>query len=409
MRSHAAPGISSLQVARWLAGPLRRLFPPRPIMGGGGLRRSRKILIVRLDEIGDVVLTSPLLREIRRNVPEGWITLVVKPEVLNLVELCPYVDEVLSLDLAGGALLRPATRHWRAVRLALSKLRPRRFDLAILPRWDVDNCHGVFLLHLSGASRRVGYSESVRPGKARLNRGYDDFLTGAVDGPGVEHEVVRNLNLLRSLGGQVSDSRLEIWTSSEDDRRADEMLSPRDPAGPGSVVGLCPGAGAKKRSLPASLLESIVPALLETRGASIVVLGTAGDGRFIEGLPAPAARRVIDLAGRTTLREAAAVLKRCRIAVAADAGLAHVAAAAGTPVVVVSCHPEGGSAESANSPARFRPWSSRAAVLQPREGLDGCREECRAERPHCIQRVEASDVMHSVGTLLGGRAACVSL
>ena len=62
------------------------------------LDQIRSVLLLRLDEIGDVVLTTPLLRELRRNMPHAWITLVVKPGVLNLVELCPHVNEILTFD-----------------------------------------------------------------------------------------------------------------------------------------------------------------------------------------------------------------------------------------------------------------------------------------------------------------------
>ena len=64
------------------------------------------ILVIRLDEIGDMVMLSPFLRELRRNNPRAHITLVVKPEVYNLVERCPYVNEVLSFSRKGGGVRR---------------------------------------------------------------------------------------------------------------------------------------------------------------------------------------------------------------------------------------------------------------------------------------------------------------
>ncbi|MCX5909037.1 MAG: hypothetical protein NTY64_18160, partial [Deltaproteobacteria bacterium] len=63
------------------------------------LSQVQRVLILRLEEIGDVILSSPFLRELRLNLPAAWITLVVKPSVYNLVELCPYVDQVLTCNL----------------------------------------------------------------------------------------------------------------------------------------------------------------------------------------------------------------------------------------------------------------------------------------------------------------------
>jgi heptosyltransferase-2 len=367
------------------------------------LEGARRILVVRLDEIGDVVMTTPLLRELRRNAPRAWITLVVKPGIVNLVELCPHVDEVLSMDPEGAALLRPALRHGRALRLALRRLRPRGFDLAILPRWDVDGCHGVFLQYLSGAGRRVGYSESVSPIKRRLNRGYDRYLTDALAGGGVVHEVERGLDILRFLGGEVSVSAQELWTSKEDDRVAADLLA-RAPGFPGrAIVGLCPGAGARKRRLPATLLQDLLTAMRGNRGVTFALLGAPGDERLVGDHPWAIGGSWINLAGRTTLRQAAAVLRECRVVIGADAGLVHVAAAVGTPAIVVSCHPAGGSPASANSPRRFRPWGAGSIVLQPEEPAAGCRDECLADEPHCIAGVEAGVVLHALHRFLGRR------
>ena len=65
-------------------------------------RAYKNILLIRLDEIGDVVLMTPLLREMRSNYPEADITLIVKPQVYNLVELCPYVNKVMTFDRYEG-------------------------------------------------------------------------------------------------------------------------------------------------------------------------------------------------------------------------------------------------------------------------------------------------------------------
>ncbi len=80
------------------------------------------MLVIRLDEIGDVVLTTPLLRELRRNLPRAWITLVVKKQVYNLVVNCPYVNEVLSFDWQAPIWRFYYTLLWRAWGLAREAL-----------------------------------------------------------------------------------------------------------------------------------------------------------------------------------------------------------------------------------------------------------------------------------------------
>src|SRR5512141_888224 len=117
------------------------------------------MLVVRLDEIGDVVLMSAFLRELRRNASDASITLVVKPGTRELVERCPYVNEVLPFDWGASGRMATLRLRARAAAMARKELWPRRFDLALHPRWDADYYQASFLTYFSGAATRVGYSE----------------------------------------------------------------------------------------------------------------------------------------------------------------------------------------------------------------------------------------------------------
>ncbi|MCL6621940.1 MAG: hypothetical protein K6T55_07525 [Syntrophobacterales bacterium] len=102
-------------LATWVLGhPLYHIY--RRIPSNYNLSRNslEKIIIIRLDEIGDLILTSPFIRELRRNLPNSYITLVVKPETYNLLEKCPYIDELLLMDVGGSRYIRPFLRHARA-------------------------------------------------------------------------------------------------------------------------------------------------------------------------------------------------------------------------------------------------------------------------------------------------------
>lgn len=104
--------------------------------GFESLPTVKSILVVRNDGAGDLVLTGALLKARRSSFPDACICLVVRPATKNLVELCPYVDEVItfdgkSLDQSTLAVVR---RLLRAIRLSASSLWLRRFDVAIVPR-----------------------------------------------------------------------------------------------------------------------------------------------------------------------------------------------------------------------------------------------------------------------------------
>lgn len=372
------------------------------LMGRRGRRQDidlstiKRVLVVRLDRIGDVVMTTPFLRELRRNLPDARITLVVQPAIYNLVGPCPYVNQVLTYDGSIRGRLWQLRRHGRALKLAWKYLWQRRFDLAILPRWDTDYYHSSFVLYFSGAPSRVGYSENVNTRKKRRNVGFDCLFTHVLDDNVLKHEVERNLEMIRFLGGEVQDDRLELWLSEEDKDFA-ELLLRNHQVKPGDLlIGMAPGAGAPNRSWPIDRFAELSLWLQKEYGARLLVVGGPGEEPLGEELEQELGSCVINTAGRTTLRQVAALLQRCELFVGDDAGPMHIAAAVGVPVVEISCHPESGSPWSINSPLRFGPWGIDYTVAQPKKPAALCVDECVADRPHCILGITVEQVRQPV-------------
>lgn len=367
------------------------------------IRDARRILVPRLDEIGDVVLTTPLLRELRRGVPRARITLVVKPEIVNLVETCPHVDEVIPYSgfLVGHPwkLLR-ALNAVRAFQFARRDLGGRTFDTAIVPRFDADPSGSVAIAFFCGARLRVGYTEHVTPEKRRANRGRDRFLTHAFSATGVKHEVERYLDLLRFLGLEVEDDRLEIHVTGEDRSWADREFADHRVASGDPLVAIAPGAGHRRRAWPVGRFGALAEQLLADHQLRPLLIGGPGD----ESLAAAIARRVgpsaIDVVGRATLRQTAALLERCRLFVGNDAGPMHLAVATGIPVVEISCHAENSSPMHANSPDRFGPWRVPHRVVRPETQVPPCGDGCDSPDAHCIEANQLEAVRDSVDELV---------
>ncbi|MCM0081370.1 glycosyltransferase family 9 protein [Geomonas sp. Red32] len=375
---------------------VRLLFALSP---PGEAQAPRSVLVVKLDAIGDSVLNSPFLRGLRQRYPVARITLVVNPSVYNLVELCPYVDEVLAFDGACHPRIAPAVRPLRAFRFAREKLWERRFDLAVIPRLDTDFYHATYLAYFSRATRRVAFSEKTGPLKARKNRDYDLLLTDVVVSPPGAHDVIVNLSLLEALpagagacsGEGGGEARLEVWLSEEDRARAASLLGNR------GVVALAPGASASHKQWPVERFAEVATWCLERYGVTSVVVGGPSEreiGATLCSLVGP--HRCLDLTGKTSLRETAAVLERCALYIGNDTGPKHLAAATGTKVVEISCFPAGGDPRHPQSPARFRAWGTSEVTLQPSRPADGCGDACLAAKAHCILGVEVREVQQAV-------------
>jgi ADP-heptose:LPS heptosyltransferase len=363
------------------------------------LSHLRSILILRLDEIGDLVLTTPFLRELRRNAPQAWISLVVNPETRNLVEFCPYVNEVLAFNWRFNGRLAGLWRHARALAFAARHLW-QRFDLAIVGRWGADHYEATFLAYFSGAAWRVAYSEHLHEVKSRLNRGYDRLLTQALESTGPKHQVEWNLDFLLPLGGKVQDSRLELWLTDDDRTYARKTLAAHGVEGGELLIAFAPGAGARRRCWPLERWIDLGRRLGRKFGPRLVIVGSKREedlGAYIEGALGSG---VINLVGCATLRQTSAILECCSLTVSNDSGPMHLAAAAGSAVVEISCHPRGGDPNHENSPMHFHPWGVPYFVVQPESPTAPCSISCESNVPHCILGIEVESVQQAVRDLL---------
>jgi ADP-heptose:LPS heptosyltransferase len=363
------------------------------------MRDAKNILVIRQDRLGDLVLSSAFLRELRRSNPEAQITLVVDPKLLNLVELCPHVNRVLGADLPFCGATVNFGRALEALHFSWGHLRPSRFDLALIPRWDVDLYHSSYLGVFSGARRRVGYSENVSVAKCELNRSFDLLLTDVIDDSVPKHEVERSLDLLRFAGGAVRDSHLELWLSEEDRETIRRVFALNRVSADDPIVALGVGAALGRRRWPLARFIEVGRFLGAKHGARIVIVGGPEDGQLGQRVTS-AIPSAINLCGRLSLRQTGALLERIQLTVANDSGPMHLAGAGGSAVVEISCHPKVADANHENSPVRFGPWTGNRVVLQPELPTEPCTSDCAQNHAHCILGVSAEEAKAAAESLL---------
>lgn len=386
---------------------LLNLIPKTALSAGQAISipQIKKVLLIRLDTIGDIVLFTPFLRELRRNLPCARITLVVNTLVYNLVEICPYVNEVLCCDYQKYGWFR----NLKMLSLALFYLRKRKFDLAIMPRWDIDFYNASLLTYLSAAKQRVAYSETVTPEKSKANRGYDRFFTHIIPAGGSKHEVEHNLAVIKFLQGEITNDNLELWTDEKDRIFADSFLDKNGAGKDCFLIGLGPGAGYPKKIWPKERFLELSSRLLKeiSPRAKIILFGNHGEQPLSSYITAHAlpqhSGRIIDAIGKTTLRQAAALLKHCRLYIGNDSGLMHVAAAVKVPLVGISAWPSA-SLSSNSHYHRFKPWQAEHVMLGPSRLPEPCRNGCVGPGPHCILQVSVEEVENAAKQLLPPQA-----
>ncbi len=292
--------------------------------------RFRSILIVNPFGIGDVLFATPMVRALRRELPESRITFVCNARSVELVETNRHLSGVLVFD-SGEFKQRWRASHreaWRSLRGLWTALRSLRCDLLI--DLSLEGRYSVAAM-LLGIGRRVGFDV----------KGRGRWLTQRVALAGYEGRYVAEhyLSLLDLIGVPQDGQGLDLWLTDEDQAAAHRCLVDVGIASDEPLIALAPGGGASwgasavnKQWLPERFVE-VGRAL--RRQHRVVVIGGAGEAALCERVADGVAGETRSLAGRTMVRQAAALLRRCRLLVCNDGGLLHVAVSQDVPTVSI--------------------------------------------------------------------------
>jgi len=357
------------------------------------LAELKDILIIHIGKIGDAILLTPFLRELKDNIPNARITICTNFLTQSLFSHSPYITRILIFDKK-EKILNLLLPPFQSVLFAYNNFRKYHFDLAIVPRWDLDMTNSAFLAYLSGAQFRIGYSEKVTIEKSYYNKGYDRFYTHTLDDRLKQHSVKQFLNIISYIGGNINNESLELWSSPTDDKIYKKICS--DIKSP--IVVFCPGADEAKRMWPVKNYIEIGEWLSKNYDCKIAVIGGRKEmvlGKVIKNVLKDCA---INYVNKFTLDKLGSFLKNCCLYIGSDTGAMHIAAAAGVPVVEISCHPLSGCPMSPNAPERVSPWTSKRFIFQPQNPKKPCKDSCISSKPHCITMIRAEDVKDIIKT-----------
>jgi len=381
----------------WLAIAWRKFLAKQPARPNRS-DSPRSILIIRLDQLGDLVLTTPLFRELKRVYPQARLSVAIPTQFKALFTTNRNVDEILTLDEV-RAMWLPSRARWLASALWFywTQLRHRQFDLAVSPRWDVDESLATMLCVLANAGRRVGHSSLVSKAKRKINRGFDAAFDVVLPPGPLQHEVGRNIAFVEALGVRSPSRQLEIRLTDNDRKFAAELLKHHEGGRLLIAVGI--GGRATGRKWPLERYAQVIARLNERRRVQPVIVCSSEEDHEASALSLQLPVPPYILSG-LPLRALCAVLERCDLFLGNDSGPAHLAAAMNGPTIVVSRHPANGDPGHANSPVRFAPYCARHRVLQPATGLGECTTACQSAEPHCILQVSFEQVVEAALELL---------
>ncbi|MFN8533743.1 MAG: glycosyltransferase family 9 protein [Dehalococcoidia bacterium] len=284
-----------------------------------------KILVIRLDLLGDVVLSLPAVRSLRAGYPKAELVMLVRPAAHDIALRCPAVDRVLTFD---PDLLRPSgalfdTASWLDLARMIAILRRERFDIVVglFGHWA-----SVFAL-TSGASRTVGYRQESFP------FAYTNGLSGRRYRPPV-HEARWCERLVRAAGGGATPVGPDLDARPADVVAARAALARAGWNGrPLVVINAGAAAGDAKRWTPEGWVGLINR--VHGVGGAVALVGAAVDQSLATHIATECAVSPMNLAGETTVGALIGLLSLATAVASGDSGPLHLAEALGRPVIAI--------------------------------------------------------------------------
>jgi ADP-heptose:LPS heptosyltransferase len=330
----------------------------------------KKILIILHGSIGDVTRALPLVGMIRKGFPQAYLAWAVEPPSFPLVNGYPGVDEVLLFD----------RRRWfRDFLPFLRRIRSRRFDLVLDLQRHFKS--GV-ISRWSGARERLAFN---RRDAKEFNWIFNNrFIAAAGDDIS---KLDHYLRFAEYLGIEPSPVEWRFALSADEELRVDRQLASVE----GSYAALFVGSRWESKQWFPTQIAQCARAIHQSRRLGIVLLGGNEDRRSADAAVREAGVPVLNLAGKTSLREALGIVARAHVAIGPDTGLMHIAAAVGTPVV---------SLWGPTSSSRTGPYGFADLAVQ---GIAPCApcylKRCPIGRI-CMQSIRTEDILERIDRAL---------
>ena len=324
----------------------------------------QKILIIKLRYIGDVLLATPAIRAIKAARPDVRVTMMVNRGTEDVLSGNQDLDEIMVLDK--GSL----TAQSRII----AGLRHRRFDTVI----DLtDGDRSAFLSWTSGAPVRIGFNDEHRW------RGH--YYTQVVQSvPGVRHRIDRDLEALKLINIQADSTDPQLWLTPEESNSADQLLDQLGVQRSQSMVILQPGARYWFKAWPPERYAELAARLMSQYGCQVLIGGSDQDIELAQQIRQIAKSKPIVMAGRTTIKQFAAIAKKSALFVGSDSGAMHIASAVGTPVVALF------------GPSNPREWGPRGGPIEVLYKELDCRScfhpTCMRGEENCMRLITVEEV-----------------
>lgn len=350
----------------------------------------QRVLCIRLDALGDVLMTTPAIRAIREGLPGREITLMTSPSGAAVAGMIPEVDRLICYE-APWLKATPPRKDSAGDLAMIAGLKGEGFDAAVIfTVFSQNPLPAALMAYLADIPLRAAYSRE-NPYQLLTHMLPDPYPSDLGEIP---HEVRRHLDLAASLGCITEDERLSLRVPQGAETAVRAKLEQAGIDGNRPWVVLHPGSTAVSRRYPPELFVRAAERMVEDYGLQVVLSGTGSEVELAETMRQSARVRLASLAGRLSLEEFASLLRIANVLVSNNTGPVHIAAALGTPVVDLY----------AQTNPQHTPWKVPNRVLFQDVPCRWCfKSVCPMGHQNCLRLVPPEKVAAAAAELLEER------
>jgi len=332
------------------------------------VNKPKKILIVRTDRLGDVILSTPVISNLRNYFPDAYIAFMCRPYVKDVLEKNPYLDEVIIYDKYGKH-----KSFWGSFDFSL-QLRKNNFDWAIILH-PTNRAH--WITFLSGIRLRAGWSKKMDCLLSRKIRHDKE--------KGEKHELEYTLDILRSMDIPIVNKQTYFPITEEAVINIKKMLEAKSIDANQKLIVIHPSASCVSKRWPLEYFSQLIKLLNENLPHKLVIISSAEEKDDLNRLFHD--HLLVDFRGRCTISEIGALIKRSSLFISNDSGPVHIAASLNVPVISIF-----GRNNPGLSPLRWKPLGLRSIYLHKPAGCLKCQAHQCTKKFLCLRSIKAKEV-----------------
>jgi lipopolysaccharide heptosyltransferase II len=345
---------------------------------------ARRVLLIRLDNLGDVLVTTPAMHAVRQSLPDAELTLLASPVGAQVGRLNPDLDNVIVYDAPWMDPWSQLPQQPEREQALIAQIAERRFDGAIIfTSYHQSALPAAYLCYLAGIPLRAAAS---------------------IDGPGsllttrhkhperMMHEVERGLDLVGALGMTTDETDLVLAVPDAARDELSSMLATRavDPQKP--LVVIHPGCSMPARTYPWEMYADVADELIERLDVSVVLTGAGSERELVERVQARMTRHAVAVAGDLSFPAFCGLIETADLTITNNTGPMHISAALKTPVIALFA--------LTNPPEQWGPWHVRHRQLYHDVPCRICYQRSCPYGHECLRLISPAMVVDAASEML---------